>query len=116
MLKIVLEDPTPKLPSAVHQQHFEREYLGMPVAPDPAVLAARRLVEEYYERCDRFDTLACSGKNHRGEPVPATGGEYFSINDNAKKVRAEIEDRAAKGSIPPNILKEEFISYGKRTR
>lgn len=57
--------------------------------PTPGICPLCDAVEEYRQRCDAFDAIACTGRR-KGEPVPATAREQAAITRNAINVREDL--------------------------
>lgn len=56
----------------------------------------RELGEEYHEVCEGFDRTRCLARDKYGNAVPVNRWEMAQINQHARKVREEIEIRAAR--------------------
>jgi hypothetical protein len=81
---------------------FHSEYL---CAPSENRIKLRKLALEYYQRCEEYDRLVCTGPIKNGSVIPI-GAELWLVNQNARKVFKELKDRMILDGLGGDLRKE----------
>ena len=71
---------------------MERLEMQQPPEHDKALA---ELAKIYHDLCDTFDRRVCGNK----EGIPQTATQFAMVNRNAKRVRDEVRERAARIGI-----------------
>jgi hypothetical protein len=73
--------------------------------PDPKVEHAVKLWREYYDACEAYDRLMCSGRRN-GSAVPINQDEQRLINRNAHEKDARLQRLLREADISAEVSRQ----------